>query len=85
MDQPWASLLSDHSLPANSPIDTCISPPKLTIEQPQPTILSGLVVAEVRSLFVPLEDHLPQVVVEMYTCAKALGLVPSLSLFDLYL
>jgi hypothetical protein len=44
--------------------------------------MSGLVVTEAKSSRVPthLRDHIPQAVGEMYACAKALGLVPSLSM-----
>lgn len=39
---------------------------------------SGLVVTGAKSISVPLEDHIPQAVGEMYACAKSLVLVPSL-------
>ncbi len=45
--------------------------------------MSGLVVTEAKSSSrapTHLRDHVPQAVGEMYACAKALGLVPSLSM-----
>ena len=43
-------------------------------------MLSGLVVAEAGPPTAGLKGHIPQVIVEMYACAKVLGLVPSLSI-----
>ena len=45
--------------------------------------MSGLVVTEAKSFSrapTRLQDHIPQAIGEMYACAKALGLVPSLSI-----
>jgi len=53
----------------------------LTIEQARSTILSGLVVAETELPSVVLEEHVPQLAIEMHGYAKALALVPSLSIW----
>jgi len=45
--------------------------------------MSGLVVTEAKSSSrapTHLRDHIPQAIGEMYACAKALGLAPSLSM-----
>ena len=46
-------------------------------------MLSGLVVAEAGPPTAGLTGHIPQVIVEMYACAKTLGSVPFLYVIHL--